>query len=91
METLYFTNGSLRLHVSAAGPTDGPIVVTKNGRPVAVLVAVSDDEELERLLLAHSPKLRRLLDAAEQRIAEGGEIKHDDFWALVDADDHADA
>jgi prevent-host-death family protein len=70
--------------------TDGPIVVTKNGRPVAVLVAVTDEDELERLILAHTPKLRRLLDAAEQRIAEGSGIKHDDFWALIDSDSDTD-
>jgi len=33
---------------------EGPVVVTKNGRPAAVLVAVSDEEELERLILAHT-------------------------------------
>jgi hypothetical protein len=33
-------------------------VVTKNGRPAAVLVAVSDEEELERLVLAHTPRWR---------------------------------
>ena len=42
----------------------GPVVITKNGRAVAALVAVTDDDELERLLMAHSPRLRQLLDEA---------------------------
>ena len=62
---------------------DGPIIVTKNGRPVAVLVSVPEEDELERLVLAHTPRFRRLLDAAEQRIQQTGDIKHEDFWKLV--------
>ena len=58
---------------------DGPIIVTKNGRPVAVLISVPDDDELERLVLAHTPRFRRLLDAAEQRIQQTGGISHEDF------------
>jgi prevent-host-death family protein len=63
----------------------GPVIVTKNGRPVAVIVSVADEEELERLVLAHTPKFRRLLDAAERRIRRGGGIKHQDFWKSVRA------
>jgi antitoxin (DNA-binding transcriptional repressor) of toxin-antitoxin stability system len=33
----------------------GPVVVTKNGRPKAVLVAARDEEELERLVLSREP------------------------------------
>jgi prevent-host-death family protein len=63
----------------------GPVIVTKNGDPVAVLISVTDDEELERLILAHSPKFRRLLDAAENRIRKTGGIKHEDFWKSFDS------
>lgn len=61
----------------------GPIVVTKNGRPVAVLVSVTDEDELERLVLAHTPRFRRLLERAEKRIEKTGGVKHKDFWAAV--------
>lgn len=37
-----------------------PIIVTKNGRPTAVLVSVTDETELERLVLAHTPRFMRL-------------------------------
>ena len=59
----------------------GPVIVTKNGRPVAVLLSVSDEDELERLVLAHTPRFRRLLDAAERRIETEGGIRHKDLWA----------
>ncbi|NVM26204.1 MAG: type II toxin-antitoxin system prevent-host-death family antitoxin [Desulfobacterales bacterium] len=29
----------------------GPIIVTKNGKPVAILLGVTDEEEMERLVL----------------------------------------
>src|ERR1700688_4189408 len=63
----------------------GPVVVTRNGKAVAVLLGVNDDEELEGLLLAHSRKLRAILDAAERRIDEGAGIPHDEFWQEVEA------
>ena len=58
----------------------GPIIVTKNGRPAAVLVAVSDEEELERLVLAHTPRFMSLLDSAYARVKKGRGIKHAEFW-----------
>src|SRR5438093_11818673 len=73
------------LKASAAGP----VVVTRNGKAVAVLVGVEDDEEVERLLLAHSRKLRAILDAADRRIDEGAGITHDEFWQQVEAANRA--
>ena len=61
----------------------GPVIITKNGRPVAALVAITDEDELERLVLAHTPRLRQLLDAAAERIKHGGGIPHDAFWQQV--------
>lgn len=58
----------------------GPVVVTRNGKAVGVLLAVDDEEELERLVLAYSPRLRTILDAARQRIRAGARINHKDFW-----------
>jgi prevent-host-death family protein len=61
----------------------GPVVVTRNGKAVAVLLGVRDDDELERLILAHSPKLNAILDAAERSIKEGKGISHQEFWKRV--------
>ena len=63
----------------------GPVVVTKNGRAVAVILNVKDDDDLERILLANSPKLRKILDAAEQRIRATGGIPHEDIWKTIEA------
>lgn len=58
----------------------GLVIVTRNGRPVAALVAVQDDEELERLVLAHSARLRAILETSRQQIREGQGIGHEEFW-----------
>ena len=58
----------------------GPVVVTKNGRPVAILLAMQDEEELERILMAYSPKLQRILQKAEKQIQAGKGIEHEKFW-----------
>lgn len=63
---------------------DGPVIITKNGRPVAVLIAALGEEELERLVLAHTPKFRRLLEAARERIQKTGGVGHEDFWRSVE-------
>jgi two-component system sensor histidine kinase UhpB len=34
----------------------GPVVITKNGKPTALLLSVTDELQLLRLLLAHAPK-----------------------------------
>ena len=62
----------------------GPVVVTKNGRPAAVLLSVEDEDEIERLTMAYSPKLQKILALARQQIKKQGGIPHEDFWKAVD-------
>jgi prevent-host-death family protein len=62
----------------------GPVVVTRNGKPVAVLVGVQDEEEIERLLMAYSPRLRAILDRSRRQIAEGQRLSHEQFWSEVE-------
>ena len=57
--------------------------MTKNGRPTAVLLSVSNEEELERLVLVHTPRFMALLDTAEKRIRRSGGIKYREFWEIV--------
>lgn len=66
---------------------EGPVIVTRNGKPVAVLLSMEDEEELERLILAYSPKFQSLLQAAEQQIQEGRGIIHEDFWREVESEE----
>jgi prevent-host-death family protein len=63
----------------------GPVVVTRNGRPVAVIVGVQDEDEIERLLMAYSPKLQAILEASRKQIREGDVLTHEEFWAEVES------
>ncbi|HEX7377469.1 MAG TPA: type II toxin-antitoxin system Phd/YefM family antitoxin [Pirellulales bacterium] len=63
----------------------GPVIVTDNGEPVAVLLKATEKDDLERLLMGHSEKLQAILDAARQRFKEGRGIPHDAFWEQVAA------
>ena len=69
----------------------GPVVVTRNGKAVAALVAVTDDDELERLVLAHSPKFQALLEKSRRDIEDKGAISHDKFWEEVAGDSQTSA
>jgi prevent-host-death family protein len=64
--------------------TEGPIVVTCHGKPVAILLSIDDEDELERLVLAYTPKFQGILEAAREQIRQTGGIGHDDFWQEVE-------
>jgi len=69
--------------------TDELVVITKNGKPVAVLLPMEDDDELERLVLAYSRRFQAILQEAREQIRTTGGIPHDDFWREVEAEaDH---
>src|SRR4029077_15085082 len=80
-----------RLSAYLKASQEGPVVVTRNGKAVAVLLAVTDDDDLERLVLAHSPKFQALLDKSRRQIEATGGIPHDQFWQEVAAEQGAAA
>jgi prevent-host-death family protein len=63
---------------------DGPIVITRNGKPVAVLLTPEDDDDLERIILARSPKFQALLQKSERSIQNGQGLSEDEFWLMVE-------
>lgn len=62
----------------------GPVVVTRNGRPVAVIVGVQDEDEIERLLMAYSPQLRAILESSRLQIREGLCLNEEEFWSQIE-------
>jgi prevent-host-death family protein len=56
------------------------VVITRNGKPVAVLLPMEDEEELERLALAYSKRLQAILTEARHQITTTGGIPHVEFW-----------
>ena len=65
---------------------EAPVVVTRNGKPVALLLAIKDEEEIERLVLAYSPRFQRILREAGEQIKAGGGVPHEEFWREVETD-----
>jgi prevent-host-death family protein len=63
--------------------TTGPVVITRNGKAVAVLLATTDDDDLERLLLMHSPRFQSLLNKSRQSIKAGKGLSRNEFWKAV--------
>jgi prevent-host-death family protein len=61
-----------------------PVLVTRNGKPVAVLLAVQDKAEAEQLALGRSRSLRSILEEAHEQIQKGEGIPHDRFWREVE-------
>lgn len=59
---------------------ESPIVVTRNGKPVALLTPILEDEDLDRLILAHDPRFLRVLDQARARVRAGRSLTRDRFW-----------
>lgn len=53
---------------------DSPIVVTRNGRPVAMIISIKDEDELEELLLVHNPRFVQLLEEARRRVHTTGGV-----------------
>ena len=63
----------------------GPVVVTRNGRAVAVIVGVQDEDEIERLLMAYSPHLRAILDRSRKQFREGKSLSEEEFWSQFES------
>lgn len=62
---------------------EGPIVITRNGKPAAVLLVPYDDDDLERLMLGRSPRFQELLERSRQSIKQGKGLSEEEFWAAV--------
>lgn len=61
----------------------GPVVITRNGKAVAVLLAPADDDDLERLILARSPRFQAILNKSRKSIKAGQGLPRKEFWKAV--------
>jgi antitoxin (DNA-binding transcriptional repressor) of toxin-antitoxin stability system len=61
----------------------GPLVITRNGKAVAVLLVPDDDDDLERIMLGRSPRFQALLNRSRKSIKEGKGLSETAFWDAV--------
>jgi prevent-host-death family protein len=59
-----------------------PVLITRNGKPVAVLLAVQDKADAEQLA-GRSRSLRSIFKQAQEQIDKGEGIPQDQFWREV--------
>jgi prevent-host-death family protein len=52
--------------------TEGSVVITKNGRPCAVLMPITEDTDLEIVALSQNKRFWKLYDAALEKANEEG-------------------
>jgi len=60
------------------------VVITRNGKPAAVLLPIEDEDELERLVLTYSKRFQAILAEAREQIKTTGGTSHAEFWDEVD-------
>ncbi len=64
---------------------NGPVLITRNGKTAAVLLAPEDDEDLERLLLGRSRHLQAMLNRSRKSIQEGKGLSREELWQKVES------
>ena len=67
-----------------ASQKEGPVIITRNGKPVAVLIAPKDEDDLESLVLARSPRFLARIERARRSIRQGKGLAEPQFWAAVE-------
>ncbi len=60
-------------------PRTGSVVITKNGKPCAALMPVTEDTDLEVLALSQNKRFWRMFDAAYERGEKEGWVDFDDL------------
>ncbi|MBI4311146.1 MAG: type II toxin-antitoxin system Phd/YefM family antitoxin [Chloroflexi bacterium] len=86
VKTVSLTEMKAHLSEYAKDAEESPVVLTRNGKPVAILLHIDNPDNLERLLMAYSPKLQRILEESKRQIAAGEVLSEDEFWQQVEED-----
>ena len=69
-----------RLSAYIEAAKESAIVVTRNGKPVALLTSILEEDDLDSLLLTHDRKFVRLLAEARERVRAGQFLTNEQFW-----------
>ncbi|MBI4311148.1 MAG: type II toxin-antitoxin system Phd/YefM family antitoxin [Chloroflexi bacterium] len=83
MKTVSLTEMKAHLSAYVKEAEESPVMLTRNGKPVAMLVSIEDQDNWDDALV-ESPQFQAILDKARQEFAEGKGIPHDEFWRQLD-------
>ena len=84
MKTVPLHRATAALTEFVAKRNDQPLVLTKQGKPVAFVLPCADADDVEHFSWAMSPKLRQFIHEASEDIRQGKGIPHDEFWRQLD-------
>jgi prevent-host-death family protein len=68
---------------SQAAIREQPVLITRNGKPDAVLLVVRNRAQAEQLV-GHSRSLRSIFAEAHEDVQKRDEFPHDQFWREVE-------
>lgn len=60
-----------------------PVIITYRGKPAASLLPLGQDD-LEDFVLEHSPRVRKMVAAAEKAVASGEVISLEDYLKQIE-------
>jgi prevent-host-death family protein len=63
---------------------DGPVVITRNGKAVAILLAPEDEDDLENLIISRSPRFQALLAKSRDSIQSGKGLSEEELWSSLE-------
>jgi len=84
MKTASVAEIKANLNAYVRASAESPVIVTRNGKPVAVLISPADEDELERLVLGYSTRFRSILKKSKLQIDKGRGIPHEQFWSEIE-------
>jgi prevent-host-death family protein len=91
MKITSVANAKMKLSQHIADSHKEPVLITKNGKPAAMLLPVAEDADVESLALAFSPRFQELIRKSQAQAQRGETIPHDQFWAELEAEKDAAA
>lgn len=60
-----------------------PVLVTRDGRPVAIIVGIQNQDELQQLPEVAPPQLQAILTESRSQVHSGETLTHEEFWKQI--------